>query len=105
MKNDQHKVLSPVDGFKYFNINFIPRDKNIVIDPFVTVASLLSPLEDFEISKFSIELIYWPSIPNNITNWRVFDDDQHIIHFLTSEETFQSVVIDDEVWFFFLNYW
>jgi len=46
---------------------------------------------------FSIELLYRPLIPNNVTNWRVFDDDQHIISFLHLEGTFKdSIIYEDQ---------
>ena len=45
---------------------------------------------------FFVELIYRPSIPDNITNWRVFKDDNQIINFLHSEDTFNGSVIDCE---------
>ena len=35
------------------------------------------------------------SIPNNITNWRVFNDDSQIIYFLTGEDAFKESVIDE----------
>ena len=40
------------------------------------VASNLCPSDDFSHDIFSIELIYRLSIPDNITNWRVFEDDE-----------------------------
>ena len=39
-------------------------------------ASNLCPSDDFSHDKFSVELIYRPSIPDNITNLRVFEDDE-----------------------------
>jgi hypothetical protein len=59
-------------------------------------ASNLFPSDVFSQDKFSIELIYRSSIPDNITNWRVFEDDEQIINFLHSEDTFKGSVIDDE---------
>ena len=35
-------------------------------------------------------------ILDNITNWIVFEDDEQIINFLHSEDTFKGSVIDDE---------
>lgn len=43
----------------------------------------------------SVELIFRPSVSDNITNWRVFDNDQQIINFLHMKDTFQDVVIDE----------
>jgi hypothetical protein len=33
---------------------------------------------------------------DNVTNWRVFNHDQHIIHFLTNEGGFHYNLINDE---------
>jgi hypothetical protein len=59
------------------------------------VASKLLPAEGFSPNAFSVELMFRPSILDNITNWRVFDDDQQIINFMHMEDTFQDVVIDE----------
>ena len=39
--------------------------------------------------------MYGPSIPNNVTNWKVFDDDQQIIDFLSFQNTFEGMAIDE----------
>ena len=36
-----------------------------------------------------------PSIPDNVTNWKVFYDDQQILGFLTTHDTFKDVAIDE----------
>lgn len=59
-------------------------------------ASNLNPSDDFTSDKFSLELIYRLSILYNITNWRIFDDDEQIINFLNSEDTFRGSIVDDE---------
>ena len=46
------------------------------------VASNFCLSDDFSHDKFYVELIYKPSILDNITNWRVFEDDEQIINFL-----------------------
>jgi hypothetical protein len=50
------------------------------------------PLND----GFSVEIMFRPSIPDNVMNWRVFNNDTQIINFLTSSNVFQDSVIDDE---------
>ena len=69
---------------------------NSEVDILANVASNLCPSDDFSHDKFSVELIYRSSIPDNITNWRVFEDDEQIINFLHSKDTFKGSVIDDE---------
>jgi hypothetical protein len=36
-------------------------------------------------------------VPNNISNWKVFEGDEHIIKFLTNQDNFKDLAIDDEV--------
>jgi len=69
---------------------------NSKADMLANVTSNLCLSDDFSQDKVSIELIYKLSIPDNITNWRVFKDDEQIINFLHSEDTFKGSVIDDE---------
>jgi hypothetical protein len=44
-----------------------------------------------------MELLYKPSVPNNISNWKVFEGDIQIVYFLTNRENFKYFSIDDEV--------
>ena len=78
--------------FNAFNINSIPILQNVSVDLLATSASRLVPTNH----KYSIELIFKPPVADNITNLRVFDDDEQIINFLTNNEAFQEFVIDDE---------
>jgi hypothetical protein len=86
-----------IEHFEAFNITTIPRTKNILVDSLATAASRLSPLEDYEASRFTVELLYKPSVPNNISNWKVFEGDEQIINFLTNQDNFKDLAIDDEV--------
>jgi len=45
---------------------------------------------------FLIEMMFMPFVLDNVTSWRVFNNDSQIINFLTSSDTFQDSVIDDE---------
>ena len=62
-------------NFDAFNINSIPRLKNAVADLLATLAARLVPTNN----RCTIELIFRPAIPNNITNLRVFDDNPQIL--------------------------
>jgi hypothetical protein len=59
-----------------FSINSIPRLSNSEADLLAIVSSKLFPVEGLSPNAFLIELFFRPSIPDKITNWRVFDDDQ-----------------------------
>jgi hypothetical protein len=85
-----------IEHFEDFNIVVIPRIKNTLVDSFTTAASKMSPLEDYEASRFTMDFLYKLSVPNNISNWRVFEGDEQIIKFLTNQYNFKDIVIDDE---------
>jgi ribonuclease HI len=96
LKCYQSKVWSLINKFSAFNINSIPRLNNTEADLLANVASKLLPAEGLSPNTFSVEILFQPYVPNNIMNWRVFDDDQQIINFLHMEETFQGAVIDEQ---------
>ena len=92
MKGYQSEFWNLIACFNAFNINSIPRIKNVAANFLVFYASRLVPTNN----KCAIELIFRPAVPDNVTNIRVFDDEEQIIDFLTNEETFKDSVIDDE---------
>jgi hypothetical protein len=87
--------MGPDKKFDAFNISHVPRSLNYDVDLLANVASKLIPSEGIMPDTFSMELLYNTSIPDNITNWRVFDDDQQIISFLHLEDNFKDSVIDE----------
>jgi len=97
LRNYQQEVHRQIDNFEAFNITVVPRTKNTLADSLATEASRLSPLEYYEASRFAVELLYRPSVPNNISNWKVFEGDDQIVYFLTNQENFKDLAIDDEI--------
>jgi ribonuclease HI len=88
LKSYQTEVWNLMNKFSTFNINSIPRLNNSEADLLANVASNFFPAEGLSTNAFSVELLFRPSILDNIMNWRVSDDDQQIISFLHMEETF-----------------
>ena len=76
--------------FSTFNISSVPRLQNASVDLLANVESRLIPSEDFSLDKCSIELIVRPSIPDNLTNWRVFNNGADIVNFLASEGSYEE---------------
>jgi hypothetical protein len=76
LNNYQTEVWGLMHKFLAFNKNSIPRSSNLEADLLANVASKLLSAEGLSPNAFLIELLFGPSIPNNITNWRIFDDDQ-----------------------------
>jgi len=69
--------------------------QNANADLFANVASKLIPSEDYSPNRFSIELIFRPSIPDNVTNCLIFNNDYDIVNFLTSEGSYNDQIIDE----------
>ena len=95
MQSYQKEVWNLISTLDAFNIESISHFQNQESDLLANVASRLIPAENFSPNVFSIELLFRPSIPDNITNWCVFNDDSQIIAFLTGEYAFKESAIDE----------
>jgi hypothetical protein len=92
----RNKVWDLIDiFFLAFNISFISREENTTTDSLVISAS------NFRVAlppklRYSIELKYRPSIPDNVKHWKVFEDDLEIKRFLETVEEFSALHIDQD---------
>jgi hypothetical protein len=78
-----------------FNISFILREENTVVDSLVVLAS------NFRIPlppnlRYDVEVTYRLSIPDNVKHWKVFEDDLEIKIFLETVEEFSALHIDQD---------
>jgi len=92
LKSYQKKVWQLISNFQAFNIIFVPCTRNIAANALKNVASRMSLIRD----RFTIEILYKPSIPDNITNLRMFNDDRQTLHFMANVDVFKDVVIDND---------
>ena len=92
LKAYQNEVWDLLTNFDAFNISSIPRVKNVAVDLLATSGARMVPTNN----RCSIEFPFMPSILDNITNMRVFDDDQQILECLMNDDTFKGSIIDDE---------
>ena len=95
LRNYQEELWNILLSFESFNISSIPHYLNQEADLLANVASRLILSEGMFADSFSVELLFRPSIPNNIANWRVFDNDQQLIDFLTLKDTFKDAIIGE----------
>ena len=77
------------NSFKDFSIKYVPRSQNFDADILSNTTCRIIPLEAMSPDTFSIEIMYIPSIPDNVTSWKIFDDDVQILDFLTTQDTFR----------------
>lgn len=97
LKHYQTLIKDFTSQFLAFNIWPIPVLQTSSVDLLANIASKLIPPEDFSPDRFSIEFICMPSIPDNITNWKVFNDDSDILSFPTSKGTYDGQIIDEDM--------
>ena len=91
--NYQILIRYMTSSFSTFNIRSVPRSQNFDANLLANIASRLIPLEGLSPQTFSIKLMNRPSIPDNVTNLKVFDDDHQILEFLSAQNTFKGMAI------------
>jgi hypothetical protein len=84
-----------MDDFEALKINSILRRRNMVVDSLKILAKALQSMERTKLKRFSVELIFSSSILDKITNFKVFQDDQHILEFIMCNGHFKGQEIDD----------
>jgi ribonuclease HI len=96
LRTYRNEVWDLIDSFFLaFNISFIPREENTMVD------SLASSASHFRIPlppklRYDVEVRYRPSVPDNIKYWKVFEDDLEIRKFLESVDEFSALHIDQD---------
>jgi hypothetical protein len=76
LRDYQQEVWNLLYLFDAFNISSIASDHNIDVDILANVTSRFVPIDD----GFLVEMMFRPSILDNITNWIVFDCNTWIIN-------------------------
>jgi ribonuclease HI len=96
IRSYRNEVWDLIDNFFLaFNISFIPREENIIAN------SLVVSTSNFRVPvppklRYDVEVNYRPSIPDNVKNWKVFEDDLEIKRFLETVDDFSALHIDQD---------
>jgi hypothetical protein len=96
MRSYRNEVWDLVDFFfLVFNISFVPREENVMVD------SLVVSTSNFKVPlppklRYDVEIKYRPSIANNVKHWKVFEDDIEIKRFLENVHEFFALHIDQD---------
>ena len=92
LKGYQQEVWRLISAFNAFGIKFVLRMHNAIAGTLANATARFTPLRD----GFSIEVIYKPSIPDNVTNLRVYNDDQQVLDFMLNTNIFKDTVMEEE---------
>jgi hypothetical protein len=93
LKAYRNEVWDLIDNFFLaFNISFVPREANTLVDSLVVSASNFKiPLPPKP--KYDVEVKYRPAIPDNVKHWKVFEDDQELKRFLETIDEFLLFIL------------
>ena len=83
------------DSFMFFELSYIPRDMNHLVDSLDVSVSLFFPPLPPRLS-YDIQVKYRPSLPDNVKFWKVFDNDDELSKFLQLVDEFSDIHIDQE---------
>ena len=75
MRAYRNLFLDMLENFQAYSFIVKTRDQNSIADSLAVSASLfIIPIHSTE--KYQVEVHHRPAIPENITHWQVFEDDQ-----------------------------
>jgi ribonuclease HI len=96
LRSYRNEVWDMIDNFfSSFNISFVPREDNTSTNSLVVSAILFRiPLPSR--TKCGVEIRDRPSIPDNVKNWKVFEDNLEIKKFLQSVDEFSAFHVDQD---------
>src|SRR5713101_4725416 len=96
LKVYRNEVWDMIDNyFVAFNITYIPRDHNQTTDSLSLAATHFRIPKTTQL-KYPIEVRYRPSVPDNVKQWRVFEDNIEIKRFLELTHEFSNSLIDQD---------
>jgi hypothetical protein len=75
-------------SFRKVSLEAIPREENHVADALAVSASTLQPCEGPLHDLCKMEVLFRPSVPDNLEHWQVFEDDDQIIRFMENNKEF-----------------
>lgn len=91
----KNRVWNLIEDFDAFRITLIPRKQNQIVHDLAVTTSTLEPMQDSKLKIFSVELVSILAVLDNVQNFQVFDDDQHMLTFLASSNFFKGKIIDE----------
>jgi ribonuclease HI len=95
LKEYRDKVCNLIDSFLAFNISYIPRAMNQLVDSLAVSASTFNTPLPTKLN-YEIQVKYRPSLLDNVKFWKVFDDDEELVRFLEFIDEFSALHIDHE---------
>jgi ribonuclease HI len=94
LKGYRNAIWDLLNDLDAFNLIAIPREQNSKADELAVATSTLQLPDGLIDENISVEVLFQPLVPNNVDHWQVFDDDKHVIKFLTHMHEFSDLDIN-----------
>ena len=72
-------IWDSISDLDALNLIAILREQNSKADELAVAASTLQLSDDLIDENISVEVIFRPSVSDNLNHWQVFDDDKQVI--------------------------
>jgi ribonuclease HI len=95
LKAYRDEVWKIRDSFSIFDISYVPRAINHLVDSLVVSTSMFIPHMPPRLN-YEIQVKYRPSLPNNIKYCKFFEDDNKLSRFLQVVDEFSNIHIDQK---------
>jgi ribonuclease HI len=92
----RNAIWDSIDDLDALNLISIPREQNSKVDELAVVASTLQLSDDLIEENIFVELIFTPSVPDNMDHWKIFNDEKHVIKFLTHMHEFSNFGVNEK---------
>jgi ribonuclease HI len=94
LRGYRNAIWDMINDLDALDLIAIPREQNSKADELAVAASTLQLPDSLIDENISVEVIFRPSIPDNMNHWQVFDDDKQVIKFLTHMHEFSDFGIN-----------
>ena len=74
--NNRNAIWDSIGDLYDLNLIVIPRENNSKADELAVAASTLQLPDSLIDENISVEVIFRPSVPDNMNHWEVFDHDK-----------------------------
>jgi ribonuclease HI len=93
LKGYRNAIWNLINDFDAIDLIAIPREQNSKADELAVAASTLQLPDSLIDENISVEVIFRPSVPDNMNHWQVFDDDKQMVKFLLHIHEFSDLGI------------
>jgi ribonuclease HI len=93
LKRYMNAIWDSIGDLDALNLIAIPREQNAKADELAVATSTLQLSDNLIDENISVEVIFKPSLPDNLNHWQAFDDDKQVIKFLTHMHKLLSFLI------------